>query len=168
MPDERERASDGEQRGWQQRRHRGMLPRMTSPVLTQEKRDDAMARAEQVACAPGDSRCYAFPDPLDDARATCTPKGRCKIGWIVKDGGRTSWDVWLDLHPGEGRLRKQEDALERSRQVVALAETAAVITYRPPGEEGQASRDARPLAGPGPARTAETGPVTGVRGVLPC
>jgi hypothetical protein len=43
------------------------------------------------------------------ALSTCTPKGRCKIGWIVSHGGRASWDVWLDLHIGEGRLRQQRD-----------------------------------------------------------
>ena len=35
-----------------------------------------MARVEKAACAPGDPRCYVFPDPLEDARQTCTPKGR--------------------------------------------------------------------------------------------
>ena len=44
---------------------------------------EAMARAEKVACRPGDGRCYAFPDRLSDALATCTPKGCCKVGWIV-------------------------------------------------------------------------------------
>ena len=39
----------------------------------------------------------------------CPPKGRCKIGWIIAEGGRTSYDVWLDLHTGEGRLRRQAD-----------------------------------------------------------
>ena len=64
---------------------------------------EAMARAEKVACRPGEGRCYALPDSVEIARATCTPKGRCKIGWIVSHGGRESWDVWLDLETGEGR-----------------------------------------------------------------
>ena len=72
--------------------------------------DDAMTRAEKVACPPGDQRCYALPDKLADARENCTPKGRCKIGWIVANSGRQSWDVWLDIHTGEGRLRKQADS----------------------------------------------------------
>jgi hypothetical protein len=38
--------------------------------------DESMARAETVACAPGDARCY-----------------------------RDSCDIWLDVHTGEGRLR---------------------------------------------------------------
>jgi hypothetical protein len=70
---------------------------------------EAMARAEKVACRPGDGRCYAFPDRLVDALATCTPKGRCKVGWIISKGGRESWDVWLDLETGEGRLWRQAE-----------------------------------------------------------
>lgn len=35
--------------------------------LPQAMIEDGMARAEKVACAPGDGRCYTFPDPLDDA-----------------------------------------------------------------------------------------------------
>jgi hypothetical protein len=30
-------------------------------------------------------------------------------GWIVANGGRDSWDVWLDLYTGEGRLRRRVD-----------------------------------------------------------
>ncbi|MBA2445031.1 MAG: hypothetical protein H0V49_06845 [Nocardioidaceae bacterium] len=68
-----------------------------------------MARAEKVACAPGDDRCYPFPDSLEQVRSTCTPKGRCLIGWIVTNSGRDSWDVWLNVHTGEGRLKKRSD-----------------------------------------------------------
>jgi hypothetical protein len=61
-----------------------------------------MTRPEKVACAPGDSRCYVFPDPLDDARLTCTPKG--VLHWLDRrHRGRDRWDVWLDVHTGEGR-----------------------------------------------------------------
>ena len=87
----------------------GLFPwARSSAVLTQEIISEAMARAEKAACAPGDSRCYAFPDPLAEARASCTPKGRCLIGWIVSNGGRDSWDVWLDVNTGEGRLRRRQ------------------------------------------------------------
>jgi hypothetical protein len=65
-----------------------------------------MARAEKVACRPDDDRCYPFPDPLDAARATCTPKGRCKMDQIVAESGREAWDVWLDVTTGEGRLKR--------------------------------------------------------------
>jgi hypothetical protein len=68
-----------------------------------------MARAKKVACTPGDQRCLALPYDVESARFTCTPKGRCKVGWIVADAGRTAWDVWLDLHTGEGRLRRRPD-----------------------------------------------------------
>jgi hypothetical protein len=81
--------------------------------LTQEMIDEGMARAEKVACRPGDVRCYPLPYDVASARQTCTPKGRCKIGGtrrvIVADAGRKAWDVWLDLHTGEGRLRRQRD-----------------------------------------------------------
>jgi hypothetical protein len=80
-----------------------------TPELTEERIHVAMAGAEKVACRPGDGRCYPFPDRLSDARETCTPKGRCKIGWIISNSGRESWDIWLDVHAGEGRLRRQVD-----------------------------------------------------------
>jgi hypothetical protein len=79
---------------------------VTALTLTDEMITEAMARAEKVACSPGNARCFALPDPVAEAQKTCTPKGRCLIGWIVADGGRTTWDVWLDIHTGEGRLKK--------------------------------------------------------------
>ena len=77
--------------------------------LTEDVIAEAMARAERVACRPGEGRCYALPDPVEHARASCTPKGRCKVGWIISHGGRESWDGWLDIETGEGRLRRQRD-----------------------------------------------------------
>jgi hypothetical protein len=82
---------------------------VTGPELTEDMITAAMARAGKVACRPGGGRCYALPDSVEVARATCTPKGRCKVGWIIAEGGRSSFDVWLDLHTGEGRLRRQRD-----------------------------------------------------------
>jgi hypothetical protein len=79
------------------------------PELTNVMIAEAMARAEKVACTPGDHRCLPLPDDVESARATCTPKGRCTIGWIVADAGRKAWDVWLDLATGEGRLRRRTD-----------------------------------------------------------
>jgi hypothetical protein len=81
----------------------------SNPELTDEQIAEAMARAEKVACRPGDDRCYPLPYGVEDARASCTPKGCCNIGWIVANSGRDSWDVWLDLHTGEGRLRRRAD-----------------------------------------------------------
>jgi hypothetical protein len=77
--------------------------------LTEERITEAMARAEKVACRPGDGRCYALPYSAVEARKTCTPRRRCKIGWVVANAGRDAWDVWLDLETGEGRLRRQRD-----------------------------------------------------------
>jgi hypothetical protein len=68
--------------------------------------DEGMARAEKVACDPFDDRCYPFPDRLEAVRATCTPQGRCKIGFIIADSGRQACDVWLDVTTGEGRLKR--------------------------------------------------------------
>jgi hypothetical protein len=77
------------------------------PALTEEMIAEAMARAEKVACTPGDPRCLPLPCSVSGALESCTPKGRCKVGWIVADAGRKAWDVWLDVSTGEGRLRKQ-------------------------------------------------------------
>jgi hypothetical protein len=46
-----------------------------TPELTEDRITEAMARAEKVACRPGHNRCYPFPDPVEIARASCTPKG---------------------------------------------------------------------------------------------
>ena len=80
-----------------------------TPELAEDVIAEAMARAERVACTPGDQRCLPLPYDVTSASATCTPKGCCKIGWIVADAGRTAWDVWLDLHTREGRLRRWAD-----------------------------------------------------------
>jgi hypothetical protein len=77
--------------------------------LTEEMIAAAMARADARLCI-GNARCYAFPDRLQDARETCTPKGRCKVGWIVSRGGRESWDVWLEVRTGLVKLVAQVEA----------------------------------------------------------
>jgi hypothetical protein len=59
---------------------------MSAVELTEEMIAATMAKAEARVCA-GNIRCYAFSDRLEDARETCTPKGRCKVGWIVSRGG---------------------------------------------------------------------------------
>ncbi len=63
----------------------------------------AMAKADARVCI-GSDRCYAFPDRRQEACGTCTPKGRCKVGWIVSRGGRESWDVWLEVSTGLVKL----------------------------------------------------------------
>ena len=32
--------------------------------------------------------------------------GRCLIAGIMANGGRDSWNLWLDVHTGEGRLKR--------------------------------------------------------------
>ena len=46
-----------------------------SDNVTQEMIEDGMARADKAACGSGNSRCFALPDLLAEARKTCTPKG---------------------------------------------------------------------------------------------
>ena len=74
--------------------------------LTEEMITTAMAKADARVCV-GSDRCYAFPDRLEDALATCTPKGRCKVGWVVSRGGRESHDVWLEVSTGLVKLIAQ-------------------------------------------------------------
>jgi hypothetical protein len=76
-------------------------------MLTQELVADGTARAETVVRAPGDDRCYSFRGRIEDVQASWMPQGRRRFGWILANGGRENWDVWLDLHSGEGRLRRQ-------------------------------------------------------------
>jgi hypothetical protein len=73
---------------------------MTMPELTEDAIAEGMTPAKKVACRPGDDRCYPFPDPVEMARASGTPPGRCRVGWILANSGRDAWDVWLDLHTG--------------------------------------------------------------------
>jgi hypothetical protein len=77
--------------------------------LTEEKITAAMAKADARVCV-GSDRCFALPHRLEDARKTCTPKGRCKVGWIVSRGGRESWDVWLEVRTGLVKLVAQAHA----------------------------------------------------------
>ena len=52
-----------------------------------------------------------MPDSVEGVCVSCTPEGRCLIGGthrgIVAEGGRTRYDVWLDLHTDEGRVRRR-------------------------------------------------------------
>jgi hypothetical protein len=82
---------------------------MAEVELTEEMIAAAMAKADARVCV-GNPRCFALPDPLHAARETCTPKGRCKVGWIVSKGGRESWDVWLEIATGLVKLIVRGDA----------------------------------------------------------
>ena len=83
---------------------------MTAPELTEEMITAAMAKADARVCVPGDTRCYPFPSNGDAARATGTPKGRCKVDWILRARGRESWDVWLEVSTGLVKLIPQANA----------------------------------------------------------
>ena len=69
----------------------------------------AMAKADDRVCV-GSDRCYTFPHRLEDDRISCTPKGRCKVGWIVSLGGRESHDVSLEVNTGLVKLIPQAKA----------------------------------------------------------
>ena len=71
--------------------------------LTRDMLEAAMAKADARVCA-GSPRCFALSDPLYAARETCTPEGRCKVGWIVSQGGQESCDVWLEVSTGLVKL----------------------------------------------------------------
>ncbi len=77
--------------------------------LTEEAITAAMAKAYARVCV-GSDRCYAFPHRLEDALASCTPKGRCNVGWAVTKGGRESFDVWLEVSTGLVKLIRQAGA----------------------------------------------------------
>ena len=82
---------------------------MAEVELTDEMITAAMAKADARVCV-GSDRCYAFPERLEDARETCVPKGGCKVGWIVSQGGRESHDVWLEVSTGLVKLIRQTEA----------------------------------------------------------
>jgi hypothetical protein len=69
----------------------------------------AMTKADCHVCV-GSDRWYALPHRLRDALASCTPRGRCKVGWVVSKGGRESHDVWLDVSTGLVKLIRRADA----------------------------------------------------------
>jgi hypothetical protein len=62
---------------------------MAEVEFTEQMIAAAMANADARVCG-GSNRGYAFPDGLHDARETCTPKGRGKVGWIVSRRRRPS------------------------------------------------------------------------------
>ncbi|MBA2596339.1 MAG: hypothetical protein H0V00_06900 [Chloroflexia bacterium] len=82
---------------------------MTELAVTEEMITTAMAKADARVCV-GNPRCFALPGPLHAARKTCNSKGRCKVGWIVSQGGRESFDVWLEVSTGLVKLIRQADA----------------------------------------------------------
>jgi hypothetical protein len=65
---------------------------------TQAWIEDAMARAQKVACRPGDDGCHPFPDLVEDIRASGPSTGRCRIAWILttrEAAGSTGRMTWL-------------------------------------------------------------------------
>jgi hypothetical protein len=79
---------------------------MPEAELTEDLIAAAVAKVHARVCV-GSDRCYAFPHRLEDALASCTAKGRCKVGWVVSQGGRESHDVWLEVNTGLVKLVRQ-------------------------------------------------------------
>jgi hypothetical protein len=82
---------------------------MPAAELTEEAIAAAMAKAEARVCV-GSHRCFALPHRVEDARASCTPQGRSKVGWVVSKGGRESHDVWLEVRTGLVKLIRRAEA----------------------------------------------------------
>ena len=82
---------------------------MATEALTDDVIAAAMKRAEQAISPPFDDICYGRGEGEAEALKARSPKGRCKIGWVVRDSGREAWDAWYNVHTGEGRLRRQSD-----------------------------------------------------------
>ena len=82
---------------------------MGDPARTEEQIAPVMAKADRRVCL-GSGRGFALPYRLADARQTCTPKGRCKVGWIAARSGRESFDVWLEVSTGLVKLIAQAEA----------------------------------------------------------
>ena len=74
-----------------------------------ERTEEQIATADRRVCL-GSGRCFALPYRLADARETCTPKGRCMVGWIVSRGRRESFDVRLEVSTGLVKLIPQANA----------------------------------------------------------
>jgi len=85
------------------------MPEVDGSELTDNMITAAMAKVHARVCV-GTDRCYTFPHILPDARASCTPKGRCNVGWVVSKGGRESFDVWLEVSSGLVKLIRQVNA----------------------------------------------------------
>ena len=83
---------------------------MTEPELTDEMIEAAMTKADARACPPGGQCCYPLPYSAVEARTTCTSKGRCTVGWVVRAGGRESWDAWLEVSTELVELVRQTNA----------------------------------------------------------
>ena len=41
---------------------------------------------------------------------SCTAKAGAEVGWVVSQGGRESYDVWLEVSTGLVKLIRQVDA----------------------------------------------------------
>ena len=102
---------------------------MPEAELTEAMIAAAMATADARVCV-GSDRCYAFPDRLEDARTTCTPKGRCKVGSMVTRG-----------HTGANAARIVVTTVSVAAQTASADQSPSSSTLTP---SGPAPRDGLP------------------------
>jgi hypothetical protein len=76
---------------------------MSQTEFTEERIAVAMAEAGARVC-PGYGHCFALPNRIEDVRETCTATGWCKVGWIIGEGGRETWEVWQEVRTGRVML----------------------------------------------------------------
>ena len=82
---------------------------MIDHELNEEMIEAAMAKADAKVCV-GRPRCFTLTSDLGIARASCTAKGRCRVGLIVSQGGRESHAVWLEVSTGLVKLIPKTNA----------------------------------------------------------
>jgi hypothetical protein len=109
-------------------------------TLTEEVIAEAMARAEKVACRPGNQRCYAFPSPIEVARASRTPK-EDRSQQRARELGRLARSAALRGHPA-----RDDCGVERTEALVPRwsAPSAVKPASRSPGHDrGRVRRGGR-------------------------
>ena len=75
-----------------------------------------MEKADARVCV-GYARFYSFPDWLEDARQSCTPKGRCKVGWIVSRGRPPELERVAGGEHGTGHASWASECLSQSHSL---------------------------------------------------
>jgi hypothetical protein len=83
--------------------------RQLAPILADDVIADAMQRAEQAVCPPGDARCYGFAFGVEESLNTLTPEGWCRIGWVAANAGQRTWDSWFHVDSGGERPTASKD-----------------------------------------------------------
>ncbi len=94
---------------------------MLEAELTEAMIEGAIAKVDARVCV-GNAQCFALPDPLYEARKTCTPKGRCKVGWMVTRG-----------HTGANAARIVVTTVSVAAQTASADQSPSSSTLMPSG-----------------------------------